>query len=155
MSYQRNYWSDGDIITAEKMNNLEAGVAGVNGGNSAVVSLIHEINGMQSVFFCFDFVRSVSGRANLSIESGGREFSMYGYGRNYFTLPLPPSIDEFNLALVVTAVDYNRFNFSFDGDISSTPIYGNYADSSNSWSSTGGFCFIITGDCSITITPKQ
>jgi len=34
MGYQRNYWSDGDIITAEKMNNLEEAVAAGSSGES-------------------------------------------------------------------------------------------------------------------------
>lgn len=35
MSYVKNVWQNGDVITAEKLNNLEDGVESSSGGNNA------------------------------------------------------------------------------------------------------------------------
>lgn len=32
MTYSKNTWADGDVITAEKLNNMEDGIEGANGG---------------------------------------------------------------------------------------------------------------------------
>lgn len=34
MAYEKNVWQDGDIITAEKLNNIEEGIANSNEGES-------------------------------------------------------------------------------------------------------------------------
>lgn len=34
MSYDKTVWNDGDVITAEKLNNIENGVEGANDGSS-------------------------------------------------------------------------------------------------------------------------
>lgn len=38
MSYAKNTWSDGDVITKEKMNNLEGGVETANNGIPAAAT---------------------------------------------------------------------------------------------------------------------
>ena len=37
MSYTKNTWANGDVITAAKLNNMEDGIAGAGGGYDAVV----------------------------------------------------------------------------------------------------------------------
>lgn len=38
MAYTKNTWNDGDVITKEKMNNLEAGVESANKGLPAAAT---------------------------------------------------------------------------------------------------------------------
>lgn len=44
MSYQKTVWADGDIISAQKMNNIENGIANLdeNGIGLFVVDVIEE-----------------------------------------------------------------------------------------------------------------
>lgn len=39
MSYEKTTWATGDVITAEKLNNIEDGVEDASGGESVVVTL--------------------------------------------------------------------------------------------------------------------
>lgn len=42
MSYEKTTWNDGDIISAEKMNNIQNGIANLdeNGGGVLIVNLV-------------------------------------------------------------------------------------------------------------------
>ena len=42
MSYEKTTWETGDIVTAEKLNNLENGVASANGGSGVFVVNVTE-----------------------------------------------------------------------------------------------------------------
>lgn len=44
MSYTPNTWQTGDIVTADKLNHIENGIAGAGGGGVLVVSLTLEDN---------------------------------------------------------------------------------------------------------------
>ena len=39
MSYQRNYWHDGDLISAEKMNHLEDGIVSAESGYDLIIDV--------------------------------------------------------------------------------------------------------------------
>lgn len=42
MAYEKTTWADGDIISAERMNNIENGIANLdeNGGGVLIVNLV-------------------------------------------------------------------------------------------------------------------
>lgn len=42
MSYNKTTWADGDVITAEKLNNIEDGIASGGSGGVLVVSTVYD-----------------------------------------------------------------------------------------------------------------
>lgn len=50
MSYTPTTWVTGDIVTADKLNNLESGVLSVNGGGGGVEFITKTYNGATSTY---------------------------------------------------------------------------------------------------------
>lgn len=45
MSYTPTVWATGDVVTAEKLNKLEQGVASAGGGSGGGVMIVNDVNG--------------------------------------------------------------------------------------------------------------
>lgn len=154
MTYTKNTWANGDVITAAKLNNMEDGIANAGGGwpwftvTTQGFSNQAEFN---SANFCY--VKAVeSGQYAgqlVAIGEAGSLFpvSIYAYGNEtlYYTISLPPA-NDIQLMFVIDEEGAD-VTCSFSGNIATTPvnvrfepgvsqIYNGYA---------------ITGNCSITI----
>ena len=46
MSYEKTTWETGDIVTAEKLNNIENGIENAGGGSTFVVNVEFEVSGL-------------------------------------------------------------------------------------------------------------
>lgn len=62
MSYNKTIWANGDIITADRLNNIENGIVSVDGAMSAVNQAVSDVNGAVSAVS--DSVNTLSGEIN-------------------------------------------------------------------------------------------
>lgn len=70
MAYSRTTWANGDLITAEKLNNLESGILGneseIAETNGELTNLRNDFNRAESKFFNSDFTNGTLSNGNLS-----------------------------------------------------------------------------------------
>ena len=68
MSYNKTTWANGDVITAEKLNNIEDGIAGAGGGDGGIY-IIHAESSSTDNDFSVTVEENVADIKN-AIESG-------------------------------------------------------------------------------------
>lgn len=156
MTYTKNTWANGDVITAAKLNNMEDGIANAGGGGGwPWFTVITQGFSNQAVFdsATFSYVKAVesgqyAGQLIMMGEKGSLlPLNIYAYGNEtlYFTNPLPPA-NDIQLMFVVDE-ESTDVTCVFSGDIATTPV--------NVRTEPGGSTiyngYAITGDCSITI----
>ena len=68
MSYAKNTWTEGDVITAEKLNNIENGVSEV-GGVYEIELTEEELNQATTATISSPFVKDITEEVFLKIEN--------------------------------------------------------------------------------------
>lgn len=149
MSYTPTEWKNGDIITAEKMNNIEGGITNAMTGKMAIVSASASNYGSSSHTFGHIIYASYNGEKWVITNDNSEEwFPIYGFKTpNYRILPpfYIPDSDTLGVFLVPFS---SSSSVTVTGDISDTPqkVYFDFGSliSSN--------CYRITGTGSIHFT---
>lgn len=77
MSYEKTTWQNGDVITAEKLNNLENGVEAAEGGTAAPIMVIELLDTPGGFRFNKTFKEVFQ-----HVQSGGLAY-VYRSGFNY------------------------------------------------------------------------
>lgn len=151
MSYEKNTWVTGDTITATKLNNIENGIA-----NASWPWITVTMEGFSDVGSFSDgtigYVKAVeSGQyaGQLVFVNGGSLYSnpieTVGNPTMYYNMTRPPVND---ISMVFAVASGAGVSCSFDGDIATTAVTVRW-DAGSSIVMNG---YVITGDCSITIT---
>lgn len=150
MSYEPTTWDTGDVITAEKMNHLEQGVA--SGGSVATVCVNFNGGGIAgSVFLYVTHAEYNSTLGNYSIESPMSDY--YGSSpysaRFYVPVPLPPSGDGFKAFVCFNDFIDNMAAYTCSGGVSSTKVEMRRRNGTSAWESEPYYGFEVTGDGTI------
>lgn len=102
MSYTKTTWSDGDVITVEKLNNIESGVENANSSGSILVAHrasdtldktwqeIYDAISAMIPIYCFQeieddygFTYIVDQITSVSYSSENNKYYVEGYQSNY------------------------------------------------------------------------
>lgn len=126
-SYTPTTWATGDIITATKLNNIEQGIANAGGGSS-------DFSTAEVTFVNNTADKVLLGAAALVVEEG--EHSCV-YGRNALANNGSYTFILYKGLNVFTCNNSDQFTVTTSGNIT--------YDSENG-------TFLITGDCTITIS---
>ena len=70
MSYTKTTWSDGDVITAEKLNNIENGVESASSGSILVVHVVNGVLDKTWQEICDSFINMIPVYCYESFEDG-------------------------------------------------------------------------------------
>ena len=153
MSYTPHEWTTGETITAAKLNALENGAA--SGGSVATVCVNWNDGGMGGSVLCYiGYAKPVPGEDFYSIESPIYErYCTAPYtARDYFTVALPPSGDDFK-AYIFFGNDYHSMAlFDVEGGISDTEIEAYKKMGGSQWESSVFYGFEVTGDGTINVS---
>lgn len=147
MSYEQHEWANGETITAEKMNNIEEGIAEAaqsGGGGTATIRLsANDGWSSSSKIFAQILYAIYDGEKWVACSDDEAEWlPVYGYAtpnKSIFVEPL--STDE-NVGLFIEPMTFDSLNMSGDiGDAQN--VYHTYG------SVLSHDCYRITGNCSI------
>ena len=131
MSYTPTVWSAGDVVTAEKLNKLEQGVADSGGGGgdltTATVTFINNSGISFPINGCF------------AIETGGDE----PYVSSSFEY-LVKDVEESTATIII---------FKGEADLYAVGDYS--ISTSGDIEDVGDGYYVVTGDCTITFSPKS
>ena len=154
MTYEKNTWANGDVITAAKLNNMEDGIANAGSGGPWFTVTTQGFNSKEEFNSAsFNYVKAVesgqyAGQLITMSESGSLyPLNVYTCGNEtkYYSNPLPP-VNDIQLMFIVDE-ENAVVSCSFSGNISTTPVDVRYE--------AGGSAifkgYVITGNCSITI----
>lgn len=158
MSYTPTTWTTGDTITATKLNKIENGIA--NAGGAAVVKLTK--NGPEGTFTCgYGYIRQGQRQEmpdfwslESSFDKATSSLSLFSYNEiTIATIPFDPQ-DEFTSCIIIEDVAFDSYTVTTTGGVSSEYVIAQQRSGQSSWISTTFYCYIITGDGTITFTPK-
>lgn len=162
MSYAPHDWVLGETITPELLNNLEEGIQEAkssSGDNkkTAIVRIKVDINDNISCDVGTALIRYESSRGHWSIENPAStldSINMSGYNRVAVNeIALDPT-GEYKRALAVSEYFYNAFNIVTSGGIASEPVIGHIRFSNTGWESPTYYCYLVTGDGTLTFVSK-
>lgn len=116
MSYDKNTWQTGDVITANKLNHIEDGIAGAGGGGILILSA--DENGVidhtwqqihDADFAVLRYERTVDGYVTMFNDVVVKTY--YGVANEYYIAEGPEEV-IFGCA---SADGYPTYNWSPDG----------------------------------------
>lgn len=93
MSYTKHTWEHGEVITAQKLNNIEEGIINAGGGDCFRIEIINDSNGEPDyVNATYDEIMSYIDEAKTVYIWDGYQYyreNLYGYlvGEEYATVP--------------------------------------------------------------------
>ena len=133
-------WSNGDLITAERLNNT--------GSRIATVIVDFNDSGINGTVGCYvGYAKYNNTFGGYSIESP--LFEHYGYkpaARIYLSVILPPSGDDYKAFVFFHNYIDNMAGYTVTGDISTTKTEAHIRTGSNVWESAAYYGFEVTGD---------
>lgn len=133
-------WSNGDLITAERLNNT--------GSRIATVIVDFNDSGINGTVGCYvGYAKYNNTFGGYSIESP--LFEHYGYkpaARIYLSVILPPSGDDYKAFVFFNDYIDNMAGYTVTGDISTTKTEAHIRTGSNVWESVVYYGFEVTGD---------
>lgn len=153
MSYSQHEWTNGETITAAKMNNIEEGIAEAaqSGGGGVAWVRINFVN-MSNVshgagHVCYAREWSASGEGYEAFQPCYESFS---FGNNPILIPM--TIPEENSGIYMIYVwagdvGASGYSFSATGDISDDPVDVWLPADSATYQG-----YLISGSCTITVT---
>lgn len=149
MNYTPTEWKNGDIITAEKMNNIEGGITNAMTGKMAIVSVSSSAYGSSSHRFGDIIYATYDGEKWVVTNDDDADwFSIFGNDHPYYRILPPFYIPDSDTLGVFIAPFGSSSSITVTGDISDTSenVYFDYGSliSSN--------CHRITGNGSIHFT---
>lgn len=149
MSYTPTEWKNGDIITAEKMNNIEQGIQ--NAQNVAVVKILMNPETPTSMSWgvIVGYSDGMTPYNALSINRAVLNYDFGGYNSSpYIMVPLPMGDDK---AVIIFNTDmWGGYTKTTTGDISD-PVDCLIRYNATSWISQDYFGFIVEGNGTITL----
>ena len=155
MTYVKNTWANGDVITAAKLNNMEDGIANAGSAGQCMITVTTE------GFDDSDLIEDAYIGYAKEVESGQYAGQIVEYNRGtfgwvgmfqtgnettYFIMHLPP-VNDFQLMFCFPEEGIDA-TCSVSGNISTTPVTFRIEPGSSRLYNG----YAITGDCSITIT---
>ena len=155
MTYEKNTWANGDVITAAKLNNMEDGIANAGSAGRCLVTVTTEGFGNNEEFdlgyVCYAEEVESGQYAGQIVQYNKGTFSWVGIFQvgnetTYYNMQLPP-VNDFQLMFCFPDEDTNA-TCSVSGNISTTPV--TFREEPGLSRLFSGYA--ITGDCSITIT---
>ena len=150
MSYTGHTWTTGETITADKMNNIEEGIAEASqSGGNPIITFNFWGFGSISTYWCFaigelDGDTYIAKRLVNSDNDVLLTTVIYNPNGEYvYSLPLSvPKTEGWALLFQKPSTEY--YDTTVSGDISQSTVSFNYG--------SVGDAYIITGDCTINIT---
>lgn len=142
MAYTPNTWSVGDVITAEKMNNIEQGIVDASqSGGSAFVTIKYSGYG-SSHMAAHHIGYMVLDNDEYDCLDESIDPNVIYYNPTFVkSIAIPPQGG--NLYAVFFSTESN--NVAVEGNITTTPV-------EVWWGSTSYNGYIISGDCTITLS---
>ena len=150
MSYVKQTWTSGDIISTERLNYMENGIAAAGGGGNPLITF--NFNGFGNSSFNLQFAiveHDDDEYVAVRVPTGIGWDTLYQLnfvnpsGKYVFPCPMPvPQLE--NTYLVFAQPNVNYFSTSVDGNISQDTVTINFGSTIDA--------YIITGDCYIDLT---
>lgn len=145
MSYEKQTWSNGDTITAEKLNYMENGISGGGGSNNITITL--DVVGNDPVY-SEKFVL-----AGAPLVDGNYITGLF-QNDGHYTVEFSPLLTVAEAPMTVDAIISEDCVYCMlDGGKEPLSVEGNvtksYMEEIDSWVCT------ITGDCTITAEGKR
>lgn len=147
MSYTKQTWETGDVITSEKLNHIEDGVANVDGRNPLITFNFSGFGSVSTIWgFAIGELDAGTYQAKRFIEydiDTLYEVTVFAPNGQYITcLPLSVPTKE-GWALLFRKPNPDYYETTVSGNISQTTVPLNFG--------TLDDAYIITGDCTIDI----
>lgn len=152
MSYEKQTWASGDVITATKMNHIEDGIK--NNSDLAVVTI-----DLTDYSYDMDFLGNLSilethnDRTRYNIYTELWDAFIQSNSMNYMILPISDTITATYTVCIAINDALSYFNIETTGGVVASEI--NSSVWNGSWSSAVYGTFIVNGSGTIKISPKN
>ena len=157
MTYTPTEWKNGDIITAEGLNNIEQGIVDASdGGQKNIVSIKVTAPLTEDFYVGYCYGKPVTGKTfDISIESNMDDltgaFSLSYADVAIKCVPLDTT-NEFKTYFSISDTYIPIIsNVAVTGGISSTPVVGCVSNGDGTYLSPTYNLYEVTGDCTVSL----
>lgn len=153
MTYIEHEWTNGETITAAKMNNIEEGISeAAQTGGGSVASVRVTFSGFEgrtiNIASCYG--EYIPSREIYSMVSPANEIIPPYYQQVCF-VPMCISDETYKALITFEEYMFEGCTFEVSGNIVSTPVTVQAPSSSTTWYSVRLYGFIVNGDGAINV----
>ena len=153
MAYETQHWKTGDVVTSEKLNHMEGGIADAGG----VVTVKIQFVDTTPFSVLWGYMKEVGDRKSIEGVINDIFFpsSIYRPSQS-MCLPLDPT-GEYTLGLIMNTADADSSAISIEtsGGIASEYVSAQELTANGEWASTFLAFFPITGSGTMTIETTE
>ena len=153
MSYEKQTWASGDVITAAKMNHIEDGIT--NSSDLAVVTIdLTDYSNDMDFYGNLSILETHNNHTMYNMYTNLWETSVQHNGMNYMILPISNTITATYTVCITVNPSLSYFNIETTGGVVASEIETSVWEHGY-WSSGTYGTFIINGSGTIKISPKN
>lgn len=153
MSYEKQTWASGDVITATKMNHIEDGIKN-NSGDLAVVTIdLTDYSSDLDFYGVLSILETHNNRTMYNMYTYLWETSVRHNCMGFMTLPISDTITTTYTVCIIINDALSYFNIETTGGVVASEIETSAWN--GSWSSGASGTFIVNGSGTIKISPKN
>lgn len=157
MSYTPTNWSTGNTITASALNKIEQGIAS-GSSDIKVVKVVSEAEG--SLWAYYGYIKQgvdpqypTQWALTIDVTDTSNVINLAGsYIKRVVGVPIDPT-NELTAGIYISYYAYTIFDIETSGGVSSEPIVV-HGRSGTGWSSAEYYFYVVTGNGTITFSPK-